>query len=52
MTHAFEGTISYSKADLGNKWWRDPDSNRGHMDFQSTALPTELSRQITKARIV
>jgi hypothetical protein len=24
--------------------WRDPDSNRGHHDFQSCALPTELSR--------
>ena len=28
------------------KWWRDPDLNRGHMDFQSIALPTELSRHI------
>ena len=26
-------------------WWRDAESNCGHMDFQSTALPTELSRQ-------
>ena len=25
------------------KWWQDPESNRGHVDFQSTALPTELS---------
>ena len=25
-------------------WWRDPDLNRGHIDFQSIALPTELSR--------
>ena len=24
---------------------RDPDLNWGHMDFQSIALPTELSRQ-------
>ncbi len=23
--------------------WLDADSNRGHMDFQSIALPTELS---------
>src|SRR4051812_23836860 len=23
--------------------WRDPDSNRGHHDFQSCALPAELS---------
>ena len=25
--------------------WRDPDSNWGHHDFQSCALPTELSRR-------
>ena len=24
------------------KWWRGPGSNRGHKDFQSFALPTEL----------
>lgn len=24
------------------KWCPDPDSNRGHKDFQSFALPTEL----------
>ncbi len=28
----------------GWKWWRDPESNWGHKDFQSSALPTELSR--------
>ena len=28
--------------------WRDPDSNRGHHDFQSCALPTELSRRGAK----
>ncbi len=28
------------------EWWRDPESNRGHKDFQSSALPTELSRQM------
>lgn len=27
------------------KWWRLPESNWGHVDFQSTALPTELKRQ-------
>gem|GEM_PF-5321461 len=26
-------------------WCRDPESNWGHVDFQSTALPTELSRR-------
>jgi len=25
------------------KWWQDPELNRGHKDFQSSALPTELS---------
>jgi hypothetical protein len=25
--------------------WRDSESNRGHYDFQSYALPTELSRR-------
>jgi len=24
------------------KWWLNPDSNWGHADFQSAALPTEL----------
>ena len=23
-------------------WWQGPESNRGHKDFQSSALPTEL----------
>ena len=27
------------------KWWRLPELNRGHTDFQSVALPTELKRQ-------
>ncbi len=26
--------------------WRDPGSNRGHHDFQSCALPAELSRLV------
>ena len=25
------------------EWWPDPGSNQGHADFQSAALPTELS---------
>ena len=29
-------------------WWRDPELNRGHTDFQSVALPTELSRPISQ----
>ncbi len=27
--------------------WLDPESNRGHEDFQSSALPTELSSRET-----
>ena len=30
----------------GEKWWRDSELNRGHADFQSAALPTELSRHM------
>ncbi len=29
--------------ELKQKWWPDPESNWGHGDFQSPALPTELS---------
>ena len=28
---------------VGFEWWPDPESNWGHKDFQSSALPTELS---------
>ena len=34
------------------KWWRDPESNRGHKDFQSSALPTELSRPAFLSRVL
>ena len=27
-------------------WCRDQESNQGHTDFQSVALPTELSRHV------
>ena len=29
-----------------NIWWPNPGSNWGHKDFQSFALPAELSGQI------
>src|SRR5450830_1578658 len=32
-------------------WWRDSELNRGHADFQSAALPTELSRHYPKTHI-
>ncbi len=31
------------------KWWLSPESNRGHEDFQSSALPTELPSHWRKA---
>ena len=31
-------------------WWLDQESNQGHEDFQSSALPTELSSHITQQR--
>ncbi len=44
-----EKGINFRRSDALNDiipmWWRDPDLNRGHIDFQSIALPTELSRQ-------
>lgn len=33
-------------------WWRLPESNWGHVDFQSTALPTELKRQRAQGSII
>ena len=32
---------------LFQEWWLETDSNRRHEDFQSSALPTELSSLIT-----
>ncbi len=31
------------------KWWPVSDSNQGHRDFQSPALPTELTGRLTKS---
>ena len=36
----------------GALWWRDPELNRGHHDFQSCALPTELPRHAWNERMV
>jgi hypothetical protein len=32
------------------EWWLDPELNWGHKDFQSSALPTELSSQTMNNR--
>ena len=37
------GVLSVSKSSYF-RWCQDPDLNWGHGDFQSPALPTELSR--------
>ena len=37
------GSLAAAAAFRAKKWWPDPDSNWGHGDFQSPALPTELS---------
>ena len=37
------------KSEVFNKWCLDAESNHGHEDFQSSALPTELSRHINCA---
>ena len=31
------------------KWWDGTESNRRHEDFQSSALPTELSGRLDKS---
>ncbi len=34
--------------DFLKEWWPDSESNQGHDDFQSSALPTELSGHCVK----
>ena len=34
-----------------DKWWSQSESNQRHEDFQSSALPTELSGQNSGNRI-
>ena len=34
------------------KWWPDAESNCGHKDFQSSALPTELPSHIALNLII
>ena len=45
------GMLPESEKAWKQGWWREAGSNRRHTDFQSVALPTELSRH-SKAQIL
>ena len=36
------GTVRFRRGRMCISWWCHQESNRGHKDFQSFALPTEL----------
>ena len=42
LSERSDGVTLGGGAEGEKKWWLDPGSNRGHTDFQSVALPTEL----------
>ena len=50
MTDAFNVKTAHNQKPQatawGLIWWREAGSNCRHTDFQSVALPTELSRRI------
>ena len=46
--YAFTSPKKTAPFGSGQKWWPDQESNQGHKDFQSSALPTELSGQKLK----
>ena len=37
---------SYRELEMGNGWWARQDSNLGPMDYESTALTTELRARV------
>lgn len=43
--HVFE-----AKAECFRKWWPELELNQRHKDFQSSALPTELSGHANESR--
>ena len=51
-SEAFSGFMFFWPNFGQKKWWPDPGSNRGHKDFQSFALPTELSRHISLCLLI
>ena len=40
------GKVALYQMSYARIWCPEPESNQRHVDFQSTALPTELSGQI------
>ena len=40
-----EPKVSHDIGRDRERWWLEPESNWRHKDFQSSALPTELSSQ-------
>ena len=43
------GKVALYQMSYARIWCPEPESNQRHVDFQSTALPTELSGQIHRA---
>ena len=43
------GKVALYQMSYARRWCPEPESNQRHVDFQSTALPTELSGQIFSA---
>ncbi len=43
------GKVALYQMSYVRRWCPEPESNQRHVDFQSTALPTELSGQIHRA---
>ena len=40
------GKVALYQMSYARRWCPEPESNQRHEDFQSSALPTELQRQI------
>ena len=43
------GKVALYQMSYARRWCPEPESNQRHVDFQSTALPTELSGQVFPA---
>ncbi len=45
------GKVALYQMSYARRWCPEPESNQRHVDFQSTALPTELSGQIFRPAV-